>query len=72
MITRGARYALNGPFGERTIFEVKVIRYSPFPYAELEPEGGGDRRVVHLADLQRDLDDARVIPTRPRAARSRV
>ncbi|KAA0021435.1 hypothetical protein [Antrihabitans cavernicola] len=63
MITRGAHYALIGPHGQRTVFEVKAIRYSPFPYAELEPSGGGNRRVVHLADLQRDLDDAKVVKT---------
>ncbi|MFI6365628.1 hypothetical protein ACIBG0_23050 [Nocardia sp. NPDC050630] len=34
--------------------EVKVIRRSPVPYAEVEPRGGGRRRPMLLRDLERD------------------
>ncbi|WP_433756775.1 hypothetical protein [Nocardia sp. CA-135398] len=34
--------------------EVKAIRRSPVPYAEVEPHGGGQRRPMLLRDLERD------------------
>ncbi|MFE7797635.1 hypothetical protein [Nocardia sp. NPDC057440] len=44
--------------GQRKIMQVKVVRHSPVPYAEIEPIGGGRRVAVLLTELARDFRPA--------------
>ncbi|GAB2514934.1 hypothetical protein [Nocardia heshunensis] len=34
---------------------VEAVRHNPISYAEIQPLGGGPRRVVSLNDLERDF-----------------
>jgi len=39
-------------------FAVKALRYSPIPYVEVEPEGGGVRIQMSFAEVERYLAEA--------------
>ena len=53
-LTRGSVVARTDGKGDRSLMRVRVVRYGPIPYAEIEPLDGGDRRAVLLTDLERD------------------
>lgn len=61
MIKRGSRILRTSARGESVAFEVKAVRYAPVAYAEIEPEGGGERTVVHLAELEKDMNRAQLV-----------
>lgn len=43
MIEIGSTFRRRGADGKWAVFKIRVIRYSPFPYVEAEPVGGGPR-----------------------------
>ncbi|AGM31460.1 hypothetical protein [Mycobacteroides abscessus] len=43
MIEIGSTFRRRGADGTWATFTIRVIRYSPFPYVEAEPVGGGPR-----------------------------
>ncbi|GAB2532115.1 hypothetical protein GCM10027167_41260 [Nocardia heshunensis] len=75
-IERGTRLV---PIHDNTVTAsilVKAVRHQPISYAEIQPFGGGRRRVVSLNDLERDFlivrEGASVTPHVARPPRARV
>lgn len=55
MISRGLRFSRTTAQGRCQRFDVKALRYSPIPYAEVEPEGGGVRIQMSFTEVERCL-----------------
>ncbi|GAA5108707.1 hypothetical protein [Nocardia iowensis] len=61
-IARGSRLVRRDDGGNRQVVQIKAVRYSPVPYAEVEPTGGGQRSAVLLTELERDFQPEPAVP----------